>query len=274
LSLERKNRHGLSLVQAVYFMPDINHYYIDEAGDLDKQSRFFLVGCVITSTPEALLEEIDLLEMQIKNSGYFYRFRKEFLKTGFHACTNHPDIYSQFVALLPRLNFRYYARIVDKESKYYGEAVASMSKEDFYDNMAIYLLKDRLLKRKSDINKLFFEQNLPKPTEFQMLKREGQLRSILLKLNNEMIKKGVAVGALHVEISVQNKKTQPLFAVVDFINHIVMKVYEGKNGKVDNYMKENYRLIEPKIGCIHDVSQGIFHQPRKRGIDIDSIFVG
>jgi len=28
-----------------------------------------------------------------------------------------------------------------------------------------------------------------------------------------------------------------------------MKVYEGKNGKVENYMKENYRLVEPKIAA-------------------------
>jgi hypothetical protein len=255
-------------------MPDINYFYIDEAGDLNDQSKYFLIGCIITDSPDDLLKEIGLLEMEIKNRGYFNRFRNEFLKTGFHASTNHPDIYSQFVALLPRLNFRYYALILDKRSDYYLASITSKSKEEVYDNLLKSLLKDRLLKRIDAINKIFFEQNLPNPTESRISMRGKQLASLISGLNNEVIKKRLIKKDLRYEVRVQNKKTQPLFAIVDFMNHIVMKVYEGKNNKVENYMKENYRLVEPKIGCIHDFAHRIFHKPRKKGLDIDSIFIG
>lgn len=257
-----------------HLMSDINHYYIDEAGDLNGQSKFFLIGCIITNSPDDLQKEIGSLEMEIKNSGYFNRFRNEFLKTGFHASTNHPDIYGRFVALLPRLNFRYYALILDKRSKYYLATVTSKSKEEIYDNMLKSLLKDRLLKRIDAINKIFFEQNLPNPTASRISMRTKQLMSIVAGLNDEVIKKTFVRKNLQCEVIVQDKKTQPLFAVVDFMNHVVMKVYEGKQGKVEKYMKENFRLVEPKIGCIHDVARRIFHKPRKKGIDIDSTFVG
>jgi len=255
-------------------MNDINYFYIDEAGDLNKKSKIFLIGCIITNSPDDLLKEIRSLEIKLKNSGYFNRFRNNLLKTGFHASTNHPDIYSQFVALLPRLNFRYYALILDKKSEYYLSLVKSNLKENIYDNTLKYLLKDRLLKRVDAVNKIFIEQNLSNPTESRIRAREEQLMPIIAELASEVIKKRLEKKNLEYEVSVQSKKTQPLFAVVDYMNHIVMKIYEGKNGKVEERMKENYRLVEPKIGCIHDVARRIFHKPRKKGLEIDSVFVG
>jgi len=255
-------------------MSDYNYFYIDEAGDLNGQSKCFLIGCIITDSPDDILKEIDLLEREINNRGYYNRHRSKFRETGFHASTNHPDIYGQFVALLPRLNFRYYALILDKRSEYYLVTISSKSKEEIYDNLLKLLLKDRLLKRKGAINNIYFEQNLPNPTTTRITMRVKQLMSIISEIDNELINKKLLSENLQFEVRVENKKTQPLFPVVDYMNHIVMKVYEGKNGKVEIYMKENYQLVEPKIGCIYDVARRIFHKPRKKGIDIDSIFVG
>lgn len=231
------------------------------------------MGCIITDTPEDLLREISLLKTSILNSGYLNRFRKEFLKTGFHACSNHLDIYGRFVALLPRLNFRYFALILNKQSEYYSTLVKTKSKEDIYDGLLKSLLKDRLLKRIDDTNTISVEQNLSNPSESRVNTRKKQLVSIISELNNNVIKKKTTGKSLQYEVFVQDKNNQPLFSIVDYMNHIVMKIYEGKHGKVENYMKENFRLIEPKIGCIHDVANKTFHKPRKKGIDIDSSFV-
>lgn len=255
-------------------MTDINYFYIDESGDLNNQSMYFLIGCIITDTPEDLIRDIELLATEIKNRSYFSRFRKNFLETGFHACTNHLDIYSKFVALLPRLNFRYYAQILDKHSEHYLAIIKSKTKEEIYDGMLISLLKDRITKRSTAINKMYFEQNLPNPSQARIIKRENQLAYLIKELNFKNTTNKHLNKDLSLEISVQDKKTQPIFAVVDFMNHIVMKVYEGKNGKVENYMKENYRLVEPKIGCIHDVAHNIFHKPRKKEVAVDRIFNG
>jgi hypothetical protein len=252
---------------------DINHIFIDEAGDLDSQSKIFLMGCIITDTPDDLLNEISLLKDSILNSGYFNRFRAKFQETGFHASTNHPDIYSRFVALLPRLNFRYFALILNKMSRYYDKMVTTKSKNAIYDDALKSLLKDRLIKRTDDTNMLFFEQNLANPSLVRINARKKQLESVISELGNSLVLKTDKEKGLQYKISVQDKKSQPLFCIVDYMNHIVMKVYEGKQGKVENYMKENYRLIEPKIGCIHDVANKTFHKPRKKGIDVDSSFI-
>jgi hypothetical protein len=253
-------------------MAETNYYYIDEAGDLNDQSKFFLIGCIITDSPDALLNEIKLLEQEIKNSGYFYRFRAKFLKTGFHASTNHPDIYGRFVALLPILNFRYYAIILDKRSEYYLKTKESSSKEEIYDDMVKSLLKDRLIKRKHDCNRIYFEQNLSKPTVGRISDRQRQLQSKIEGLCGNLVKNRLVRKNLQYEIIVQDKKSQNLFTVVDFMNHIVLKIHEGKDSKVERFMKENFRLVEPKIGCIHDIARGIFHKPRKKEIDVDSAF--
>ena len=161
---------------------------------------------------------------------------------------------------------------MDKRSEYYLKTKGTRSKEEIYDDMVKSLLKDRLIKRKRDYNKIYFEQNLSNPTEFRISARQKQLQSLVESLSKEIMRNGLISKNLQYEISVQNKKAQSLFTIVDFMNHIVLKIYEGKEGKVERFMKENYRLVGPKIGCIHDIACGIFNKPRKKEIDVDSTF--
>ncbi|MCX5810839.1 MAG: hypothetical protein NTX36_15960 [Proteobacteria bacterium] len=255
-------------------MPKTNYYFIDEAGDLNDQSKTFLFGCIITDTPEDLLNDIECLESEIINSGYYYRFRDDFLKTGFHASKNHLDIYGRFVALLATMNFRAYAVILNKRTEYFKKIVSSQSKNQIYDSLIKILLKDRLKKRAEDTNQLFFEQNLSGPTPHRIELRERELSDIIEVINNELSESNLTRARLAFQVSLQNKKEQKIFAVVDYINHIITKVYEGRNNNVQKFMKENFRLIEPKIGCIHDVVKKTFHMPRKKVLEIDNEFVG
>jgi len=219
------------------------------------------------------LKDIEHLEEEIKNSRYYYRFRNDFLKTGFHASENHPDIYGRFVALLTALNFRAYAVILNKHTKYFEMIIGSQSKKQIYDDLIKTLLRDRLKKRAEDINYLFFEQNLSGPSRHRIKLRERELQEIIEALNYEISQSNLTQTRM-CRVSLQKKKEQKLFAVVDYVNHIITKVYEGKNGNVKRFMRENYRLIEPKIGCIHDVANKTFHMPRRKALEIDNEFIG
>jgi len=81
------------------------HIYIDESGDLtpisDGGKTIFMMGCVITDDPITLNVKINKLKNEILNGSYFFgRNRENFIKEGFHASTNHPDIYGKFVSIL------------------------------------------------------------------------------------------------------------------------------------------------------------------------------
>lgn len=255
-------------------MPSERYCFIDEAGDLDKRSRVFLLGCIITDSPADLLKDIERLEKKIKNTAYLRRHLQSFLKSGFHACRNHPDVYARFVELLSTMNFRAYAVLVNKHTEYFQQIVGSQSKEQIYDYLVKDLLRDRLLGQSDSFYHLFFEQNLSRPTGRALRNRETQLSSIIESISDDLLARKLIRSRLTFRVTVQNKKGQKLFSTVDYVNHIIMKVYEGKNGKVENFMKDNYRLIEPKIGCIHDVTSRNFIVPRKKELDIERSFVG
>ena len=126
------------------------HIYIDESGDLTPiltgGKSIFLIGCVITDDPVSLNKRISELKENIKNSAYFFRYKEDFEKYGFHASTNHFDIYGKFVELLNTLNFRAYVVLIDKTNGDFS--VTSEQYKEYYFSLLKTLLKDRLLKRK------------------------------------------------------------------------------------------------------------------------------
>ena len=251
-----------------------DYCFIDEAGDLERHSKVFLVGCIITDTPDDLLKDMACLEKEVTSTAYYRRHKESFLKSGFHACKNHPDIYSRFVALLSTMNFRAYAVLLNKFTEYFRKITDSQSKEQIYDYMVKDLLKDRLLGQAEGMHYLFFEQNLPRPSRRRMEKRERKLSSLIESISNDLLERKLTRTRLAFQLALLNKSEQKLFSVVDYVNHIILKVHEGRNGNVQEFMKHNYELIQPKIGSIHDIAKGTFIVPRKKGLDIESSFIG
>ncbi|MDE5544247.1 MAG: DUF3800 domain-containing protein, partial [Bacteroidales bacterium] len=90
--------------------PQDVYLYIDESGTLTKgDDEFFIMSCFITDSVETLKAQLEDLKKKIKESPYFYAQRKAFLRQGFHACENHPDIRAKYYTLLPKLNIRIYS---------------------------------------------------------------------------------------------------------------------------------------------------------------------
>lgn len=250
------------------------YYYIDESGDLniESKSKIFILGCIITDTPQNLKDEFIHLMNDLENDMYFLRHRKQIMNEGFHACSNHPDIYSHFVRFIQVLNFRCYFVVINKTSEYFKNLIQNTTPDQIYNDCIKKLLQDRLVKRKLDINFLIFEQNLSNPSPERLDRREKEIIGILDEINRDLIQKGYIEKEILTEIVLSNK-SENILSIVDYVSHILSKIFEGKNGKVENFMKENYRLIEPKIGCIHIVDQKKYIEPRKKVFDIENALI-
>jgi hypothetical protein len=208
----------------------------------------------------------------LDNDMFYLRHKKQILKEGFHACSNHPDIYAHFVRFIHALNFRGYFIVLDKTSEYFKKITTTKTPDLIYNDCIIKLLRDRLIKRKLDINHLVFEQNLSNPSPGRLEKRKLEIINLIDELNEDFAQRGLIRNNIKFSIELATK-TENILSIVDYVSHVLCKVFEGKNGKVENFMKENYQLIEPKIACIHLVDKNIYIKTRNRSLDIDNVLI-
>jgi Protein of unknown function (DUF3800) len=256
------------------------HIYIDEAGDLTPISKggkpMFLFGCIITDDPITLNKRIAELKEDIKNSAYhFGRDTGDFEKKGFHASTNHPDIYGRFVELLNTLNFRAYVVLVDKTSPKFSDAIKQHS--NFNSFILKTLLKDRLLKRKDKKIHIVLEQSLGKKNL-----EKSKLDFLIKDINSSLLKEGLITNSIDVTTDIQGKNEDAGIDVVDYVNNIIFnntKVGSKKVGFFNkiilNYFKiiksddkskrnrHNLVLIEPKVALVYDFLKGSYFGGRK-----------
>ncbi len=242
-------------------MEEKTYIYIDESGDIAPISEggkpLFLVGCVITDDPISLNESIAELKEMIKNSAYFFRHKENFEKEGFHASTNHPDIYAKFVELLNTLNFRAYVVFADKTSDSFSEAIKQHP--DFYSFLLKILLKDRLLKRRDEKIHIVLEQNTTKRTI-----EKAAVAAVLKEVNDSLISEGLITHPIDVTFGIQGKNEDAGVDVVDYVNHVIYTAKVGdKNGVPQTRYKENLALIEPKMALVRDLLNKRYYEGRK-----------
>lgn len=231
------------------------YYYIDEAGGLDNNSNFFILGCYKTDTPEKIRSSIEKLQNEITNSPYFAFERKKFTKQGFHACDNHFDIRARFYNLISVLNFRAYILIVDKKSDFYKQLQIDKTNSSLIYNVFVEkLLTDRLIKHRKENNILIFEQYGSKPNKWvENLKNVVKNISTTIK-NNYRID-------LSYEVKVHDKSDLNI-AVIDYLNFLFIQFYE--HGKVQPRMLQNFQIVEPKIGLIYKMDKDEFYNINHR----------
>ena len=128
------------------------YYYIDETGTIDSSVGVFILGCAVTSDQQSIQKAIQELNDELINSLFYSRHWKNIKKEGFHASTNHFDIYSRFVSLIPALSFRSYFIVYDKTHPDYLLQVKATGASIMYDQAIFKLLKDRYLTEKYSIH--------------------------------------------------------------------------------------------------------------------------
>jgi hypothetical protein len=235
-----------------------NYYYIDESGAIDNNSKFFILGCYKTDSPEEIRDALEDLKNEILNAPYFAYERKKFIKEGFHGCDNHPDIKSRFFNLVATLNVRFYILILKKDSSFFEKM-----KEDKLTSVEIYnicinkLLSDRLTKTRNDNNVIVFEQYGSKPNNW-LKNVQNVLKGTISKIDNKFGKN------ISYEVQVHDKSDLNL-SVIDYINHIFVQFFE--KGSIQNRMRQNFEIIEPKIALIYKMDKDLFYDKNNK-IDI------
>ena len=231
------------------------HYYIDEAGSIESNSDYFILGCYKTDTPESIRDSINQLKLELTNSPYFAFERLKFAKEGFHACENHFDIRARFYNLISILNIRAYVLIINKHSDFFKKLISDNKKpEIIYYILIEKLLKDRLIKHRINHNVLIFEQYGSKP-----LKWKKDIEEIIEKIKIS-IKDSFRID-LSYKVLVHTKDDVNI-AIIDYINYLFIQFYE--NRKVEERMLQNFKIIEPKIGLIYKMDKDEFFSNKKR----------
>ncbi len=217
----------------------------------------FLIGCVITDNPTLLNKKINDLKEEIKNSAYYFRNKENFDKDGFHASTNHPDIYGRFIALLNTLNFRSYAVFADKTNENYQDTLKRHP--EFYSFLLKILLKDRILKRRDEKIHIVLEQGSTKRTI-----EKTTVATVLDEINKSLIEEGFITKPIDITFSIQGKNEDNGLSVVDYINHIIYTAKVGDSeGKKFPRAEQNLALVEPKIAVVYDLLNKRYFEGRK-----------
>ncbi len=232
-----------------------NYFYIDESGGIKNESKFFILGCYKTDTPEELRKSLEQLKNEILESPYFAPQRKNFLKQGIHACENHPDIRARIYNLISSLNIRAYVLLLDKRSEFFKNLISEGKTNIDVYNLCIYkLLKDRMIKNRLDKNYFIFEKFGNKINNWQ-----NNIHNVLLNINSEIFKSfGIDC---HYEVLIHDK-TDLNLSIIDYINYIFIHCFN--NEKPWQRMIENYNIIEPKIGLVYKMDKDLFFDKNKR----------
>ncbi|RUT68577.1 hypothetical protein D0817_20860 [Flavobacterium cupreum] len=239
-------------------MKDTVYYYIDESGGIESNSKYFILGCYKTDSPEELRLSIEELKKEILNAPYFAFQRDKFLKNGFHACENHFDIRARFFNLISMLNVRSYILLLKKDSVFFQEKLKpEFTSEEIYNICISKLMSDRLTKTRNEHNVIIFEQFGSKRNNWL-----ENVKSVIGETINNINNRFDIDVSYSVEV---HDKSDVNLSVIDYINFIFAQFYE--NGRTEPRMQENFIIIEPKIALIYKMDRDLFYDKNNR-IDI------
>ncbi|MDQ1164603.1 DUF3800 domain-containing protein [Flavobacterium sp. SORGH_AS_0622] len=239
-------------------MISTSYYYIDESGAIDNNSKFFILSCYKTDTPEEVRSAVEKLYKDILNAPIFAIERRELIKQkGFHACVNHPDIKSRFYNLVAVLNIRCYVLMLKKDSDLFRKMKENMSSTEIYNACISKLLCDRLTKTRNDNNIIIFEEYGGKPKKW-LANVEGVVKDICRRIDEKF------ASNIKCTVDVHDKSDVNL-SVIDYINHIFVQIFEKEN--LQARILDNFTIIEPKIALIYKMDKDHFFDKNKR-IDV------
>jgi len=211
-----------------------NYFYIDESGHILNNEKLFIHGCIKTDTPDLLSRTLEEVKAEIQNDIYFNEFKEEFMKTGFHATDNHPDIKTALYRRLIKLNWRAYFVVINKESEYF-KSIKSKKEHEIFMISLTKLLYNRIRSSRKDKNIFIFEEIQLTP------KSLGQVLKEFFKAMNEK--------KYDCEYKIVAKDADINLAIVDYLNYVLYQILKTNNKIIR--MRQNFDLFAPKIALIH-----------------------
>ncbi len=222
-----------------------NYFYIDESGNINNDSKIFILGCIKTDSPTAISDALIKLKSELASEIYYQKFKKQILEKGFHATENTMDMRAELYKLLPLMNYRAYFVITKKDSDYFKESMKTKDESEFYAYNVKKLLEDRISANKNDKNIFYFET-------IQLKKK-----SLIRVLDDFFATYGDQYDN---DYSVVGKDEENL-AIIDYLNFIFN--YLLINPKPIERMELNLELVSPKMAIVHLLHKNIFLSRQK-----------
>lgn len=250
-------------------MEQLISIYVDEAGDLESidnpgASKFFVMGCIVTNDSDALEKKILSIEAEVDKNLFLSRHREQIVDDGFHATSNHFDLYNHMISHMYSLNYRSYFVVVDKSSVRHLNLLRNIgSSVGVYDFYLRSLLKDLLLQFKCEKIVITLEQNLSSPTQAHLRNRKVELTNLLNALVSKNLKDAWVTKKIDFTIALAGKENV-LLHIVDYMDHVVLRYYLGlSSGHLKPFEKENFLSLSHKIGMVFLYAENKYIQPRK-----------
>ena len=234
-----------------------NYFYIDESGSISNDSKVFIHGCIKTDTPNTINDALSELKEKLLDDIYYSEFRDRILKEGFHATENNMDMRADVYKLLPLLNYRAYIVLINKDSDYFRHLKSSSEEHEIFQYSLKKLVIDRIHKNKGDKNIFLFEQ-------IQIAKKS--LKTILAEIFSQFYLEHDC------EYHIVGKEEENM-GVIDYINFVFHQLLSEDKPMIR--MKQNFDLIQPKIGVINILNNNVYlsrKKPEHHQIMLDNLY--
>ena len=245
---DKRGNVGSNLINTLLKLEDqkrINYFYIDESGNINNDSKIFILGCIKTDSPTTISDALVKLKSELASEIYYQKFKKQILEKGFHATENTMDMRAELYKLLPLMNYRAYFVITKKDSDYFKDSMKTKDESEFYEYNLKKLLEDRISSHKNDKNIFYFETILL------------QKKSLKKVLDDFFATYGEEYDN---EYSIVGKDEENL-AIIDYLNFIFN--YLLTNAKPIERMELNLELVSPKMAIVHLLHKNIFLSRQK-----------
>lgn len=243
--------------------PEKLYIFVDESG-IDANSSMAYLAMAVTDSPDkirtACESAIDKITYDPELSQNIPSVRKNGINF-FHYAADHIEIRTEFIKLLPTLNFDGYLIFARKD-----ELVSGLTKVQLLKLLLENLLRPRLLeKHYADIEIIYERFDEGSSSVEQEFVKEIEILS--KQLSGEFGK-----DIKNVSISFNNK-SEVCLGIPDYLCGIISDYFSLKlSGEkvTDSLQERNYYRIEGKVRVIQDLTRKRFYS-RKDSLDIESI---
>lgn len=226
------------------------YYYFDEAGDPNilghhgvnlvesgVASKVFMVGYLETKNPKGLTKSLNALHKEICEDELLREIPSmEKTKVAFHAAKDCPEVRDRVFRLLKNLDFTYYCVVLQKREEFFRKRFEFKNTEIY--KYAVKNLLENRLHLYSEIDCYF--------SSLGNVVRKDTMQSAIDSAIDAFSSKWHYENKNSIRIFIQQASEIPLLQASDYVLWTIQRVYEKKEYRFYNYLKD-------KIKIVHDI---------------------
>lgn len=226
------------------------YYYFDEAGDPNilghhgvnlvesgVASKVFMVGYLETKNPKGLTKSLNALHKEICEDELLREIPSmEKTKVAFHAAKDCPEVRDRVFRLLKNLDFTYYCVVLQKREEFFRKRFEFKNTEIY--KYAVKNLLENRLHLYSEIDCYF--------SSLGNVVRKDTMQSAIDSAIDAFSSKWHYENKNSIRIFIQQASEIPLLQASDHVLWTIQRVYEKKEYRFYNYLKD-------KIKIVHDI---------------------